>query len=177
MFWVILIVGGFIGFIALLTMSSWILGGRLPEHHEASTQRRFVEPPDVLYARVTDLDGVVRWRPDLKAIERLPAIEGKPAWREIGRYGRMTLVAEERLPPTTVAPGRFVTRIVESSAPFGGRWTWEFAPDGAGGTTITLTENGTIKSRPMRAMAHHFMGLEATIRHVLAALARAEGAA
>lgn len=175
MFWIIIGVGGIVGFVALMTTAFWILGGRLPEAHEASASRRFHTPPDALFAFVTDPDQLTDWRPDLRAVEPLPSVNGRPAWTEIGKYGRVQLVVEESLPPTTVAEGRYVTRIVESTAPFGGRWTWIFAPDGDGGTRLTITEHGLIKSRAVRAMAHHMMGVDATVNAVLAALHRRLG--
>lgn len=172
MFWVIVGVGGIVGFVALMSTALWIVGGKLPEAHEASASRYFTTAPDVLFACVTDPDQLVDWRPDLRKVEMLASVNGQPSWRETTKHGRMQLVVKEMLPPTTVAEGRYVTQVAETTGPFGGRWTWIFAPDGKGGTRLTITEEGTISSRAVRAMAHHMMGLDATVNAVLAALQR-----
>ncbi|MGK0361586.1 MAG: hypothetical protein ACI9U2_003904 [Bradymonadia bacterium] len=171
-FWVIIGGGGIVGFVALMCTALWIVGGRLSESHEASASRCFKTAPETLFAFVTDPTALVNWRPDLRKVEALPSVDGRPAWRETSKHGRMQLVVEESLPPTTVAEGRYVTRVVESSAPFGGRWTWIFTPDGTGGTRLTITEEGIIASRTVRAMAHHMLGVDATVNAVLAALQR-----
>lgn len=175
MFWVIISVGGIVGFVALMSTAFWILGGRLPESHEASVSRYFETAPETLFAYVTDPTELANWRPDLRKVEALPSVSGRPAWRETSKHGRMQLVVEESLPPTSVAEGRYVTRVVESTAPFGGRWTWIFAPDGAGGTRLTITEEGTISGRTVRAIAHHMLGIDAMVNAVLAALQRKMG--
>lgn len=172
MFWVILIAGGLFSALALLMMSLWIIGGRLPAAHEASASVRLGISPEALFEVVTDRDRLLAWRSDLKRVEPLDPIEGKPAWREIGKYGTLEQCAVEVLPPTTVAEGRYVTRTCNSDAPFGGTWTWIFAPDGAGGCRLTVTEHGIIRGRIVRAMAHHLMGVDATIHAVLGALRR-----
>lgn len=174
MFWIVLIVGGLVGFLCLVAVSLWIIGGRLPEQHEAVARRHFLGAPEVLFEQVSDPDQLMGWRPDLTAVERLPAIDEQPAWRESGKFGRMQLVVEECQPPTIVAPGRFVTRIAESSSSFGGRWIWVFEPHGDGGTQITLTEQGVIASRITRAMVHHLMGVQGRVEQVLATLAMAD---
>ena len=169
-FWLIVGVSCIVGFLAVVSTLLWVVGGRLPETHEASASRHFNTAPEILFGYVTDLDQLVDWRRDLRKVEASPSVDGRPAWRESGKYGRMQLVVEESLPPTRVAEGRYVTRIVESTSAFGGRWTWLFAPDDKGGTRLTITEEGTIMSRPVRAMAHHLMGVDATVNAVLAAL-------
>ena len=169
-FWLIVAVGGIVGFLGLMGAALWIVGGRLPETHVASASRYFNTAPDTLFAFVTDVGQLVDWRRDLRKVEALASVNGRPAWQESGKFGRMQLVVEESLPPTRVAEGRYVTRIVESTSAFGGRWTWIFAPDDNGGTRLTITEEGKITSRAVRAMAHHMMGVDATINAVLSAL-------
>jgi hypothetical protein len=41
----------------------------------------------------------------------------------------------------SVAPRRMVTRIADKNLPFGGQWTYELSPDGAG-SALRITENG-----------------------------------
>lgn len=169
MFWVLLILGGMAAFVAIAAITLQVLGGRLPETHEASASALFPTSPTALFAYATDPARLTAWRADLRTVEALPPLDGKPAWREIGKYGTLTLCAEELRPPTPGTDGRYVTRITNEDAPFGGQWTWIFAAEGDG-CRLTLTENGRIKGRAVRAIAHHFMGVDATVHMVLKAL-------
>lgn len=170
MYWLLLSVGGVVAFVVITVIALWVLGGRLPEAHEASTSATLPTSAQALFEFVTDRDLLTGWRSDLQRIEPLDPVDGKPAWREIGKYGKIELCVVEALPPTATNEGRYITRITNDDAPFGGQWTWIFAPDGEGNCRLTITENGTIKSRPIRAMAHHFIGMDATVNAVLAAL-------
>ena len=48
---------------------------------------------------LTDLDGMPLWRSDLTALERLPNVAGRPAWREIGRGGAQVVELTLADPP------------------------------------------------------------------------------
>jgi hypothetical protein len=76
-------------------------------------------------------------------------------------------------------PSRFVTRIIRKDLPFGGTWTYEFVPHGAG-TTLTITERGEVYNPFFRFVSRFIVGQEGSIDRYFTALrgsARSESAA
>lgn len=98
-----------------------------------------------------DHEGQPAWRSRLKSIERGEPADGKPVWIEthVDRQ-RMPLIEETVEPPT-----KLVARIQDEGLMFGGTWTWALEPHD-GGTAVTITEDGFVKSKPMRAAARLF---------------------
>jgi len=99
----------------------------------------------------------------VNSVRRLPDQGGHPVYQFEGKWG-MPLAIE-----AIDAPHRIVTRIADPSLPFGGTWTWKIAREGSG-TRVTVTEDGEIKSAPMRTMARFFFGYTSTIDSYLKAL-------
>jgi hypothetical protein len=87
-------------------------------------------------------------------------------WREHSKSGDITFEFAE-----TTAHVRAVARIADPSLPFGGRWTYELAPDGAG-TRLTITEHGEVYNPIFRFMSRFVFGHTSTIEQFLAALQR-----
>src|SRR5262249_21268547 len=124
-------------------------------------------PPQKVFAIVTDFARYPSWRSDVRRV----TVEGS------GGVG--TLVREENASgkiPYRVevcdAPTRLVMRIADPSLPFGGTWTYELSAD-AGGTTLTLTEDGEIYNPLFRVMQKLFFSPYKTIDTFLTNLARA----
>jgi len=149
-----LIVGSVLVVIILVTL---IVGWSLPVKHTASRRATFATPPDAVWKVLTDVDAYPQWRSDLKKVERLPDRDGRTAWTEEGTNGRITFVVER-----SEAPRVLVTRIADPNLPFGGSWTYEIAPS-AGGSTLTITENGEVYNPIFRVMSRFVFGHEATM--------------
>jgi hypothetical protein len=66
-------------------------------------------------------------------------------------------------------PHRFVTAIVKKDLPFGGTWTYEFAPAGAR-TSLTITERGEVYNPFFRFVSRYVMGHTKSIDEFMAAL-------
>jgi hypothetical protein len=66
-------------------------------------------------------------------------------------------------------PHRFVTAIVKKGLPFGGTWTYEFAPSGAE-TKLTITERGEVYNPFFRFVSRFVMGHTKSIDDFMAAL-------
>lgn len=66
-----------------------------------------------------------------------------------------------------------VTAIADESLPFGGTWTWQLAPEGAG-CALRITEDGFVKPAPFRYISR-IMGYDSTIRGYLTDLSRKFG--
>jgi hypothetical protein len=161
------IVGGLAALVGLMALA----GRRLPQGHVAARRARFRQTPKALWAVLTDVEAFPSWRSDLKRIERLPDRDGRPAWCEVGRHGRITFeqVAAE-------APARLVGRIADPKLPFGGTWTYEIAP-ADGGSTVTITERGEIYNPVFRFLARYLFGYHATLENYLKALGKKFGEA
>jgi Polyketide cyclase / dehydrase and lipid transport len=104
------------------------------------------------------------WRSDVKAVERVSDGPTGVSWVEVNARG-------ERLPLETVesaAPKRLVARIGQG-LPFGGTWTYELIPEGAG-TRVTITERGEIYNPFYRFFARYVFGYTATMEGYFQAL-------
>lgn len=159
--WLMRIVVGLI----VLGAAVFIVGSLLPQNHTASRTAHFSEPPDSVWAAITDIEAFPSWRPDVESVQRLAPQAGKAAWREISHRGNRISFAAETWEP----PRHLVTRITDKDLPFGGSWDYAISPSGTG-STITITENGEIYNAAFRVVSR-FMSKTATIDAYLAALA------
>lgn len=151
-----------IGAVALVAL----IGAALPKGHVASIEKRFpVAPPD-LWMILTDVGGFAAWRPDVKRIERLPDLEGRPAWTEHTSSGRIRFAVDRMEPPRML-----VVRIADPDLPFGGTWTYEIVAAG-NGSSLRITERGEVYNPIFRFIARFVFGHEKTIRTYLNALER-----
>ena len=80
----------------------------------------------------------------------------------------------EATPPNGAGAGRLVTRIVDDGLPFGGTWTWEIRP-AAGGSEVTITEDGVIKNAFFRGMSALVFGYVESQKTYLFALGKKMG--
>jgi Polyketide cyclase / dehydrase and lipid transport len=151
--WIIWIVAG----LAVLALVVAIIGALLPLAHTASRTARVPLPPDALYALLSDVDGFPSWRGDLKALQRLPDREGKPAWIE-DTGGMKIPMHFERME----RPSLLVGRVAGSDLAFGGTWTYHIVP-AAGGSDLTITEDGEVYNVIFRFMAKFVFGHYATM--------------
>jgi len=134
-----------------------IVGAMLPKAHTASRTVRIGIAPDALYGLLADVDRYQSWRPDVKSLQRLPDREGRPAWIE--DVGGMKIPLHfERLE----RPALLVSRIDGADLPFGGAWTYQIAP-AAGGSELTITENGEVSNVIFRFMSRFVFGHHATM--------------
>ncbi len=143
-----------------------MVGRSLPVAHLASRGERFDAPLDAVWKVVTEVGAYASWRSDITGVELLPPVDGRPAWREISGGDHVEYVAEELVEPTV-----FVTRITTKGLPYGGRWRYELTPD-AGGTRVTITEEGEVYNPIFRFMMKYVLGETATIEKVLTALGK-----
>ena len=137
-----------VGVVAAVIVLITVIGAFLPREHTASRAMVLRQPPETVWATIRNLEGIAAWFPEGARVK----VE----------------VAEER------RPAKLVTRIVpEPRAPFGGTWTYEIQP-APGGSRLTVTENGWIAVPPFRVVAR-LMGMDATIKQYLTALAKKFG--
>lgn len=143
-----------------------LVGLGLPRTHRASSRVTLAKPPAAVWPIVRypgSLQGV--W-PQLKSAKRVPDAAGREVWEEnASGMTAMHLIVEE-----SVEPKRMVTRMdVAPDAAFGGTWSYELAPSGAG-TELTVTEDGFV-TNPFFRVVMRVMG----VHHSLDGYLRAVG--
>ena len=157
------VVGGLIALVLILTL----IGYMLPVGHVASSERTLPASPDTVFALISTPADFPKWRTDVKTVDILPAVDGRPRFRENGSNGPITMEVMEQ-----AAPRKLVTRIADTDLAFGGTWTFELTPS-ATGTTIRITENGEVYNPFFRFMSKYVFGQTATQQAYLDALEKA----
>jgi hypothetical protein len=143
--------------LAVVVLIVVVVGAMLPKAHTASRTARIAMPPEALYTLLSDVDRYQSWRPDVKSLQRLPDRDGKPAWIEDAGGMKIPLRFERMERPSLL-----VSRIDGSDLPFGGTWTYQIAP-AAGGSDLTITENGEVYNVFFRFMSRFVFGHHATM--------------
>lgn len=151
--WIVWIVAA-IGLVAIVVL---IVGYSLPKGHSVTRVARVPQPPDTVYALLSDVGRYPAWRPGVKALERQPDREGRPAWTETVSGMKIPLYFERMDRPTLL-----VARIAGPSLPFGGTWTYRIAP-AAAGSAVTITEDGEVYNPIFRFMSRFVFGYDATL--------------
>ena len=131
-----------LGGTVLIIAVVWVIGAMLPVAHVASGSAAFAEPPESLYAVISDTANYSAWLDDETPVA---VVDAQP-------------------------PRRVVTRVVADDLPYGGTWTFDIAPAGAG-SRVTITEHGEVYNPLFRFMSRFVFGHTATIDKFLAALA------
>ena len=147
-----------------LVAAAALVGLGLPRTHRAASRITLQKPPTEVWTTVRDL-GALRgtWK-DLKSAHRLPDQGAKEVWEQKTGGFSLRLIIEQSDPPR-----RLVTRIdAPEDAPFGGHWTYQLEPAGAG-TQVTVTEEGYVSNPLFRTMMY-LMGTHRTADSYLRAL-------
>jgi uncharacterized protein YndB with AHSA1/START domain len=124
-----------------------VVGLTLPESHQIARSARFSAPPAAVYAVISDVAHYADWRSDIDRVEVLPDDGEGVRFAEYAGEDVVTYRIEEATPPT-----RLKVRIDDASLPFGGTWTYLLQPL-EGGTSLTITEDGTIGNPIFRVVA------------------------
>jgi len=125
----------------------FLAGLLLPAEHVGIGHLLLDRSPEAVWRVLTDLDGMPLWRSDITAVERLPDMAGRPAWREIGRSGVRVIELTRADRPRLL--------VIQRAA--GGRTAQPFRTfeldAAATGTLVTITERGEIRNPLGRVLA------------------------
>lgn len=158
--WTLIIVSSLVGLAAI----AFLIGLVLPKAHRVSRTAVMNAPPARVFAVIADVTSAPQWRSGVTNVEELtPAAGVGRRFREDGSFGPITYVVSAYDPPR-----RFASTIDDASLAFGGSWTFDLTPSGAG-TSLTITEAGEVSS-PMFRFFGLFMSKTATIDAYLASL-------
>jgi len=134
--WLMIALGGIVVLIALAA----VIGMTLPKGHVATHEVRLTQPPDSVWAVITDFAQQPEWSELVESSARIGDINGHPAWRE--NYGGFTVDMET----SEWDPPRRLVRVVHAgNAGFRGSWTWELEPDGAAFDRLAPDYQGMIE--------------------------------
>lgn len=158
-----------LGIVVALVALVAIVGWSLPVKHRATREATVAARPEAVWAAITGVEELPRWRSKVKAAERVALPQGGQGFRETGDDGAILYAIEQAEPPR-----RLVTRIADPSLPFGGRWTWELTPTGTG-TTVRITEDGEVYNPIFRFVSRFVIGHTASIDGYLSDLGRKFG--
>ncbi len=112
----------------------FIVGIFLPAERTSTSRAVVGRPPETVWRVLTDLDGMPLWRSDVIAVERLPDLMGKPAWRELGRDGPRVVELSLADPPR-----RLVIQAAAGGEPKLPMRTFDLVSTPLG-TEVTVTE-------------------------------------
>ncbi|MEN8376016.1 MAG: SRPBCC family protein [Gemmatimonadota bacterium] len=144
--------------IAALVALIIVVGLFLPRDHAASVEVTYATAPPEVWAAMERVEEYPAWRRGIDSVALLQDRDGRRAWREFTGRGGMSMGVEESDPGR-----RWVVRILDDDLPFGGTWTYELSPDGAG-TRLVLTEEGSVYNPIFRFVSRFIMGHDATMR-------------
>jgi len=159
-----------IAVIAVAVLVVLIAGWMLPVGHRATREATYSATPAEIFGLITDVEAFPEWRPSVKRVEVLPAVNGHSRFREVGRNGAILYEID-----TVVPNQRLVGRIADPSLPFGGKWTYELLPAGSS-TTLRITEDGEIYNPIFRFVSRFIIGHTTTIDQYLGDVGKRLGA-
>src|SRR5262245_33939710 len=148
-----------------------LIGYRLPQDHTVSRTLASKQPPQAVWAVISNHANEPSWRPELKKVERIWDERRLAIWG--GTYSNgdtLSFTTTEFEPPT-----RMVRAITDENIPFGGRWEYKLEPDKNGGSQLTITEYGWVKPALYRFVSKYIIGHNKTIDDYLKALAKRLG--
>jgi uncharacterized protein YndB with AHSA1/START domain len=163
--WVLIVIGGLAGLVALMAL----IGAFVPRQHRATSTITLRQPVDSVWKVVRDIGNVPSWFPAMQHSERLPDRDGHEVWRQkVGGFD-VPIIVLEASPPRRMATQ--IDPTVGGGGAFGGTWTYDLTPD-ANGTRISVTEAGWIGNPIFRFMSRFVFGYYGSLDGYLKALAQ-----
>jgi uncharacterized protein YndB with AHSA1/START domain len=161
--WVLIVVGGLVALLVLMAL----IGLVVSRDHRATSTISLKQPPDSIWKVVRDIGGAPAWFSAMQTSERLPDRDGHEVWHQRMSGFDVPIIVLESSPPR-----KLVTQIDPTAGgAFGGTWTYELTPDGAGaGTRVSVTEAGWIGNPIFRFMSRFLFGYYGSLDKYLTAL-------
>lgn len=157
--------------IAVIAILVVIIGYSLPKGHSATVSTTIALPPEAVYTLLADVDRYQSWRPAVKSLQRHADRDGRPSWTEEVSGMKIPLFFERMERPSLL-----VARIADPALPFGGTWTYRIQP-AAGGSAVSITEDGEVYNPFFRFMSRFVFGYTATLEEFVKNLESRAGSA
>jgi uncharacterized protein YndB with AHSA1/START domain len=155
-----------VALLVLIILVVVAIGAFLPQQHISTRAARFHQPPDAIWQAITEYSKFPEWRKDVTRVQMLPAVNGKPAWREFDNHGGS--IPYEVM--VMVPPRALVVRIADPKLPFGGTWTFEISSTKDSSSLVRITEAGEIYNPIFRVAARFMLGYSRAQEQYLQAL-------
>jgi len=140
-------------------------GTSLPIDHTASCTLVSHRSPAQVRAIIADEPGSAKWRSDLSGV----TARGGGMWVESSKSGFQTTYLIVLRHDGSITH----TIVAQPDAAFAGSWTYSFAPQPGGRTSLTVVENGQIYNPVFRLLSRYMIGYTATMRRYLTDLSAA----
>jgi uncharacterized protein YndB with AHSA1/START domain len=144
------------------------IGLALPPEHEVARSARVNAPVPRVFNVIRDVEQYPLWRSDVENVVVLPDDGNGFRFQEISGDDVVTYRIENEQAPSLIE-----VRIIDSSLPFGGSWTYVLQPFDAG-TSVTITEKGEIYNPIFRLLSRTLFSPSDTMERFLRDLTRAE---
>jgi uncharacterized protein YndB with AHSA1/START domain len=159
----IIVAGGVL--VALAGLAA-LIGYLIPPTRITARSALLSAGPRRVWAVITAIDQFPQWRRHLRAVEPLPAVAARPAWKERVWHGVVRNQMDEVTPLR-----RLVVRVTDRALTYEGTWTYELAAEGTG-TRLSITEHGEIEHPVCRVLARYVFGYTGNLDGYLSALER-----
>jgi ribosome-associated toxin RatA of RatAB toxin-antitoxin module len=152
-----------LGALAAVVLTVVIVGWMLPVNHRASRRVSVHANSHDVFALVERVDTYPQWQTGVQRVEVMPSNGSNTPlkFRVDGSNGPILFELSEREPDE-----RIVTRIADTTLPFGGKWTYEIAPSD-GGASLRITEDGEVYNPVYRFASRFVFGYTRTIDQYL----------
>ena len=155
-------VWSFAFYLAIAVVLVFIIGAMLPRDHTAERTITVPATPETLYTRLADFANRPQW------ITGLQKVTIEPGGRFYTEFHGSDALRMEIVELTK--PSRIITRIADEKLEFGGIWTITIAPLNTS-ATVTVREDGFVKSPLFRFVSRFIMGHTRTMDQFLKDLA------
>ena len=137
--------------LVVLAVAAYLYALSIPAHQTHTRTITLKQPPEVVFALLSDLPNFPKWNRNMEKIEILPPIDGKEATRQTFKGNMtMTIVTTESTPPK-----HLVRSMGDVGGPFEGSWIYDITPTPEG-SQIVLTEQSTANNPFFRLMIKMF---------------------
>ncbi|HVU64042.1 MAG TPA: SRPBCC family protein [Phycisphaerales bacterium] len=177
--WIALgIVAAVVGLLVLAGVVLYVLGGKIPIEHEATSVIEIHAPVEKVFEAIADVQRHPEWSRGVSRVIVMPdtlhgGVPMQTVRMEMGHHS-LVLVRTRYEPPMLLE-----RTITDNRGPFSGTWLYRLRrmPDEAGEPVceVRLTERGRVPSPVFRALMKHVMGYHKfTHAHVRALAGRFE---
>ncbi|HMC55970.1 MAG TPA: SRPBCC family protein [Gemmatimonadaceae bacterium] len=143
--------------VLVIVAIAFVVGYRLPEEHTASRDKVFSATPERIFKEIATPGAYPKWRSGVQQVAILADSAGMPRFRETSMTGDVTYVVEHATPNR-----QYVITIADANLPYSGSWTFDLTPV-AGGTQLSITEEGSVHNPIFRFMSRYVFGHFKTI--------------
>jgi uncharacterized protein YndB with AHSA1/START domain len=164
-------IGVLVAILAIIVIAALLIGRRLPERHSATVTREIAAPRTRVASIVREVEQQPTWRAGLERIEVTARGDSLLRYVEHGSNGAIPFAFLE------ITPGvEFRSVIDTESLPFGGQWTITLTALDDTRTTVSIREDGIVRSAMFRFVSTYVMGhtrsIDAYLRDLAVAAAK-----